>query len=92
MWSNPYYATEWEGWGSEEAEPEELPNQQSPHESTRIESIRFIVPASDGEGDFERNITHENQTFCLWQKAFLLWLKTDALTYACVKLHILYGK
>ena len=38
-----------EGRGSDEAEPEELPDHQSPYGS-----IRFIVPASDGEGDFER--------------------------------------
>ena len=38
-----------EGRGRDEAEPEELPDYQSPYGSSRS-----IVPASDGEGDFER--------------------------------------
>lgn len=38
-----------EGRGRDEAEPEELPDYQSPYGSSRS-----IIPASDGEGDFER--------------------------------------
>ena len=66
-----------EGWGRDEAEPEELPDYQSPYGS-----IRSIVPASDGEGDFERICidAYAHKTFRLiGRRLFLLQLREMSL-------------